>query len=41
MYPKIDFNTETWYKIANINIGIARKQDVETTKIDQFGIGMS
>ena len=40
-YPKIDFNTRTWYKIVIIIIDIARKWDVETTKIDQFGSGMS
>ena len=41
MYPKIDFNTRTWYKIVSIITGIARKWDVETTKIDQFGGGRS
>ena len=32
MYPKIDFNTRTWYKIVIIITCIARKQDVEATK---------
>ena len=41
MYPKTDFNTRTCYKIAIIITGIARKRDVETTKIDQFDSGMS
>ena len=41
MHPKIDFNTRMWYKIVIIITGIARKRDVETTKIDQFGSGMS
>ena len=43
MYPKIDFNTRTWYayKIVVIIIGIARKWDVKTSKLDQFGSGMS
>ena len=41
MYPKIDFNTRRWYKIVIIITGIARKLEVQTTKIDQFGSGMS
>ena len=40
-YPKIDFNTRMWYKIVIIITGIARKRDVETTKIDRFGSVMS
>ena len=40
-YPKIDFNTRMWYKIVIIITGIAKRQDVETTKIPQFGSGMS
>ena len=39
MYPKIDFNARSWYKIV-IDI-IARKRDVETIKLYQFGSGMS
>ena len=39
MYNKMDFHTRTWYKI--VAIIIARKQAVITTKLDQFGSGMS
>ena len=38
MYTKIDFRKRTWYKIVII---IARKQAVETTKLDKSGSGMS
>ena len=37
MYTKIDFHKRTWYKI----VIITRKQAVGTTKLDQFGSGMS
>ena len=41
MYPKIDFNTRTWYKMVIIIIGTARKRDVKRTKLDQLSSGMS